>query len=891
MEYFNTCYKVSPAKGTKNNSLQSYKKVSETSNLKNKSIESILKSSNVGIITGKVNNLLVVDLDSQKSNFNFPFDLDELTKKTYSQKTPSGGYHLFYQYDKDIKQSQNESINVDTRSDGGFIIFSGSTFQGKKYEALNDLYPSKIPSEIKEFLLNNGFDKKEKQESKKKMLSNINSDMGKQDKNIYIPYNHLKEILDNKPDDFINGYENFFKFTSCMRYLNHYDLWDEYSITKPKYDKNKNIEIWNKCDPNKCNLNFLVDLYKNKENQGYYQLKHLPQFTLESTKINKQKLGYDFIESNKNYIIKSDTGTGKTTSVKHFLNKSKNNFISIVSRVSLGQEQFFNFNQDNFLECDFYQSKNFFENEDNIIIQIDSLLKIHNNIDISEYVIVLDEFESILDHLFTSSTLTNRRVLIMIKFIQMLKQCKNFICIDADITNKSIEFIKKFINRKYNLYENDYKHNKGINAYEIEDENDFIHKLKKQNKFLCCCDSKREAERFKNLLNDDDVILITGDTDEYYNFDEHQKIIYSPKIIYGIDSTMSRNVFCWYKEHTINTKKMVQQIARCRNINNLYYHFEKKDFKYSDITYNQVLEENKKILDYGMYNENKTLETTFKLVDPDLEKQYLKLFSKFEYEEICYNTNKHAHFIKLLEQRGFILSNEQVKKNFHIIKEPKVDIEFTEEDFNKFFNITNNKKILEILGLCKNDQVIKDNFDLIKSYTFVSSYLACKYFFFENRTDKDLLENVSNQDEFIVNKVSCSKQKLRLLMHFKELVNDRNIYEINSNKLLSQEQINKFQYDYKLTFNKKYQDLKFKFDKPNNLNKIQAQMYKDIFGRDFVSSSKKQINNDRCQIYEINQDVFNKYKSLYDAKTEKIEEKKEFYKEMAKELDRGIFID
>jgi len=68
-------------------------------------------------------------------------------------------------------------------------------------------------------------------------------------------------------------------------------------------------------------------------------------------------------------------------------------------------------------------------------------------------------------------------------------------------------------------------------------------------------------------------------------------------------------------------------------------------------------------------------------------------------------------------------------------------------------------------------------------------------------------------------------------------------------------------------------------------------MYKDIFGRNFINSSKKQINNDRCQIYEINQDTFNKYKSLYDAKTEKIEERKEYYKEITKELDKGIFID
>ena len=35
------------------------------------------------------------------------------------------------------------------------------------------------------------------------------------------------------------------------------------------------------------------------------------------------------------------------------------------------------------------------------------------------------------------------------------------------LQNKSIEFIEKFINRKYDLFENEYKHNKGVYAYEI----------------------------------------------------------------------------------------------------------------------------------------------------------------------------------------------------------------------------------------------------------------------------------------------------------------------------------------------------------------------------------------------------------------------------------------
>ena len=649
-KFFDSLSKIVLVKRTKNKPTHKFAQIKNTHN--DRTIESILKrGNNVAIRTGKTNNLTVVDLDIYKPEFKFDFDIEELCKTTYSQKSASGGIHLFYQYDADIKQGQNPKIQIDTRNEeNGYILFDGSQYKNKKYEGLNELYPSKIPEDVKEFLLNNGFDKsniiieKEKKNIDSNITLNNNMKITK-DKNLYIPKSHLKQILDDKPLSFFNDIE-FWKFTTIMKYLDAYDLWDEFNKKRDRYDLNKNIEIWNNVNPNKCNINLLIDLFNNKNIRGYYNLKHLPKFTLESEKINKTKLGYDFINPNNNYIIKSDTGTGKTTSVKHFLNKTNDKFISIVSRKSLGQEQYNNFNDNEFLKCDYYEFVEQIKDEDNIIIQLDSILRIHRNIDLSQYVIILDEFESIIHYLFTSSTLATKRVLIFMRFIEILKQCKNFICIDADITNKSLEFIATFIHRKYKLFENEYKHNKGVEAYEIEKCDVFIEKLKKEKKFLCCCDSAQQAEYFKKELNDNSVICITGNTDEYYNFDDYDKIIYSPKVIYGIDSSMERPVYAFYKEHTINPKSMVQQVARCRNITNLYYHFVKKEYKHNKISFNEVLEINKKIVDCVIVNDN-LIETNFKMIDSQLEKDYIHLFSRFEYENICYDTNKFCHFLKI----------------------------------------------------------------------------------------------------------------------------------------------------------------------------------------------------------------------------------------------------
>ena len=90
-------------------------------------------------------------------------------------------------------------------------------------------------------------------------------------------------------------------------------------------------------------------------------------------------------------------------------------------------------------------------------------------------------------------------------------------------------------------------------------------------------------------LTKSDILVIdrlyTGD----YDLDKFDKIIFSPKIVYGLDSQMRRNVFCLFQGHTISAKSMLQQVARCRNITHLYYYFMDKNAIVKDFKYEQFL--------------------------------------------------------------------------------------------------------------------------------------------------------------------------------------------------------------------------------------------------------------------------------------------------------------
>lgn len=100
---------------------------------------------NIGIVTGKISGITVVDIDV-KGDEVVPL---ETFPETFTVKTPSGGYHLYYEYDKSIKQTANtypQFPHVDIRNDGGYVVGPGS--MGGKYEVVNQMPVQPFPKKL-----------------------------------------------------------------------------------------------------------------------------------------------------------------------------------------------------------------------------------------------------------------------------------------------------------------------------------------------------------------------------------------------------------------------------------------------------------------------------------------------------------------------------------------------------------------------------------------------------------------------------------------------------------------------------------------------------------------------------------------------------------------------
>ena len=108
---------------------------------------------NVGILTGAINNIIVVDVDVKDDGLKTWDDYiatSDMKINTVKVKTPSGGYHLYFKYATKNKKntylierfllnkSKYRGVGIDIRSNGGYVVAPPSKIKECGYEFINN---------------------------------------------------------------------------------------------------------------------------------------------------------------------------------------------------------------------------------------------------------------------------------------------------------------------------------------------------------------------------------------------------------------------------------------------------------------------------------------------------------------------------------------------------------------------------------------------------------------------------------------------------------------------------------------------------------------------------------------------------------------------------------
>lgn len=91
---------------------------------------------NIGIVTGKISNLTVIDCDSQLA---IEYFYSGYKGKTPNVKTPKG-MHFYFAYQEGVRNTARLTDHIDVRSEGGYIVAPPSiNGSGNAYRFINDL--------------------------------------------------------------------------------------------------------------------------------------------------------------------------------------------------------------------------------------------------------------------------------------------------------------------------------------------------------------------------------------------------------------------------------------------------------------------------------------------------------------------------------------------------------------------------------------------------------------------------------------------------------------------------------------------------------------------------------------------------------------------------------
>ncbi|ATZ81080.1 DEXDc helicase-primase [Bodo saltans virus] len=421
---------------------------------------------------------------------------------------------------------------------------------------------------------------------------------------------------------------------------------------------------------------------------------------------------YEFIKDDdmRFCALCSHYGSAKTSTLKKIFNYNQFGRVLFLSyRKSLSydiERQFIDYGFTNYLSND----KRDLYSPDKLIIQYESLHRIfedgvraNENINTNYYdLLILDEVESLL---FQVDSITNKEknrenYNLLRKFCTISKK---IICLDGDMSNKSLYFIASF-EYKYLYIKNIYKTYKKFTVMRNSEKfyNMIISDLKNdKNLFIVCLsatDSKNLYDYLENKCNGKKILRLYGNMDDTKKKDvfinvntiwsEYNCIISTPIVESGLSYDIPKHfykVYCMLSPNSTHPRGLSQCVSRIRDLECNEIHLLASNMllheRISFHTYKEVEQNLESVFQMDKYdkiifdeNENITIHQ---------DEHYKVNFIYNQVETLNQNSYTFLSYLKLLcQKKGYDFSYDDEKCKSNVIKN---------KDINRKYNLLNTK--------------------------------------------------------------------------------------------------------------------------------------------------------------------------------------------------------
>ena len=699
----------------------------------------------LGVPCGKLNNILVVDLDLYKDmNGDFLQKFPDYKSFTHCVETPRGGYHLYFLYESGYKNRPHGEY-IDIKTQGGYVVAHGSMLNGIQYKIVNDMEPQPMPSELKTYL---------QSLVPPPTTSNDNACMFCYD----VDDNTFMQMCNKLPTTTWSNYNDWRKFTTACRAFGKYDIWEEYNKKYDNYEYEGNMKCWNMADPEYIETSIIATFNKDYDAK-VMKFKPISQNINEPNIVMNCKHVQDmdkpsiYANGYPSTLVQSDTGTGKTYSFIHYLKETSNKFISITNRIELGRDQYTNISKAG-IDCKFYEYENKFSESDSVIIQLDSIGKIPFK-DYSKHILFLDEIDALLCYLVLSSTLDKTVCKIFKRLCNMIKTCKMLICVDKNVSDMVVNFVKTVRDDDVCFITNEFKKWEGVEVIEWTDEKAIYEEIKTKDKYLIITDEYRQLTKADELLKDPTVYYVSKFTKSPDHLDSHDKAGFNPKIVQGVDLQVKRDVYAIYNTTTITSDEMFQQMTRCRNPTSINLMFLQNRCMFDDI-------DKPNLEKLQMQSDAESMIDFYHDASDEEYSLFIKTYTHYKYNKISFQSNPKQHLYMMLRNAGFkiITKNEKVKKAM-------TDKELSNINTQKHVTAVDNdeqtmarnayEQVNELLQLP--DAVAKENPELFtKNSRLQQHFNICKYV---QVGETELKIRMHMKDSFKILKLRSNENKIK----------------------------------------------------------------------------------------------------------------------------------